>query len=234
MIKLANNLARQPAAPSVALVKEYLRKWDTLEKYRLQEASLALLFRQLCPRHDDILHVLLKVSTLNDFYSTNIFDTHSVAKHILTIGVNDRIADGDATLVNRLALVEIGGKKWNFYSFASKYCNHHNAEAFPIYDSYVDKMLIHFQRPLFELPTPRSQGVPAVRRTDSCVQEGLCADEFSLRQIDTTSGSPEKMLSHAPTWRLAWDWGEAGMNEAAGVVPMSCGRPQRLFTPQFR
>ncbi len=60
--------------------------------------------------------------------------------------MSDRIQSGDASLVNELALVSVGGKQRNFYSFASKYCNHHNAEAFPIYDSYVDKMLMHFHR----------------------------------------------------------------------------------------
>jgi len=48
---------RQPQAPSVSLVNEYLRKWETLEKYTLQETSLALLFRELCPRNDEISHV---------------------------------------------------------------------------------------------------------------------------------------------------------------------------------
>src|SRR5438552_241306 len=133
--------SQQPLRPTVSLVNDRLREWETLEKYTLQEASLSLLFRELCPRNDEISHVLLKVSALNDFYSTNFFDTHSVAKHILAIGVTERLLNGDPHLVNELALVTVGGTQRNFYSFASKYCNHHNAEAFPIYDSYVEKML---------------------------------------------------------------------------------------------
>lgn len=136
----------EPIVPSVDLVKSYLGKWDTLEKYTLQEASLALLFHELCPRNDEIAPVLLKVSALNDFYSTYILDTHAVAKHILALSINSRIINGDASLVNDMALVTIGGKPRNFYSFASKYCNHHNADAFPIYDSYVHKMLMFFRR----------------------------------------------------------------------------------------
>jgi len=74
-----------PAQPTVGSVKKYLRKWGTLEKYTFQEASLGLLFQNFCPQNTDIVHVLLKVSALNDFYSTNIFDTHAVAKHIVAI-----------------------------------------------------------------------------------------------------------------------------------------------------
>ncbi len=177
---------RQPLSPSVALLNEYLRKWETLEKYRLQETSLTLLFRELCPRNDEISHVLLKVSALNDFYSTHIFDRYSVAKHILHIGVTDRLIAGDVALVNELALVSIGGKQRNFYSFASKYCNHHNPEAFPIYDSYVHRMLMHFHR-IDRFATFRKEELKQYGR----FVEIICAfrkyyalEHFSLRQID--------------------------------------------------
>jgi hypothetical protein len=73
----------KPLTPSPKLISEYLGKWQKLENYRLQEASLGLLFHTLCPENKEIEHVLLKVSALNDFYSTNVFDTYSVAKHIL-------------------------------------------------------------------------------------------------------------------------------------------------------
>ena len=33
-----------------------------------------------------------------------------------------------------------------FYSFATKYCSHHNPEVFPIYDNYVLRVLVHFKK----------------------------------------------------------------------------------------
>ena len=88
---------------------------------------------------------MLKVSTLNDFYSTNIFDTYSVARHILDTNVDSRLEAKDYSLVNDIARVSIKGKVRNLYSFASKYCSHHKPESFPIYDSFVETMLLHFQ-----------------------------------------------------------------------------------------
>lgn len=142
----STNTKRSPAPPNVALTKSYLKKWETLEKYKFQEEALTLLFQNFCPHHDNIVHVLLKVSALNDFYSTNIYNTHAVAKHIVALKVDQRVAAGDHSVVNQIAAVSIGGKARNCYSFASKYCNHHNPEPFPIYDSYVEKMLLHFQK----------------------------------------------------------------------------------------
>jgi hypothetical protein len=135
-----------PDSPTPAVVSDFLRRWERLENYTLQERSLALLFHKLCPENTELEHVLLKVSALNDFYSTNIFDTYTVAKHILNLNVDSRLARGDLSLVNALAKVSIRQKAKNFYSFASKYCSHHRPEQFPIYDSYVDKMLMHFSR----------------------------------------------------------------------------------------
>ncbi len=174
-----------PPRPSATIIREYIKTWETLEKYTLQEASLALLFHELCPLNDDIHHILLKVSALNDFYSTNIFDTHSMAKHILKIHPTARMKDGDASLVNELALVTIGGKTRNFYSFASKYCNHHNADAFPIYDSYVHKMLIYFNES--ERFTTYSDELKQYGRFVEIIlafKKHFKLDEFSLRQID--------------------------------------------------
>ena len=34
----------------------------------------------------------------------------------------------------------------NFYSFATKYCSRHCPDDYPIYDSFVGKMLMHFKR----------------------------------------------------------------------------------------
>lgn len=137
----------QPPKPTPAVISKYLKKWKTLEKYRLQEASLNLLFQKLCPENKRIDHVLLKVSALNDFYSTNIYATYPVAKHILSKKIDRRLKAGDCSLVNEIAKVSIKkGTTKNFYSFASKYCSHHNPKIFPIYDSYVEKMLIHYKR----------------------------------------------------------------------------------------
>ena len=65
--------------PSSEQVEFYLRAWDELENYHLQEDALDKLFFQLCPENLEMLDILLKVVALNDFYSTNIFSVYPVA-----------------------------------------------------------------------------------------------------------------------------------------------------------
>jgi len=132
-------------APSFDQVKYYHAQWDVLEDYRLQEDALDLLFFKLCPDNKNISDILLKVSVLNEFYSTNIFKVFPVAKHILSLDIDDRLQNGDVTLVDDLKEVVISGKTLNFYSFATKYCSHHKPLDYPIYDSYVDEVLRYYR-----------------------------------------------------------------------------------------
>lgn len=132
--------------PSKEEVEKYLKLWDSLENYVLQENSLNKLFYKTYPKNTDIDDILIKASSLNDFYSTNIFSIFNVAKHIKELNIDARLANKDETLVNELAKVKINDKEKNFYSFATKYCSHHDPINYPIYDSYVEKILIHFKK----------------------------------------------------------------------------------------
>lgn len=126
-------------------VIKYLKLWDSMENYVLQEKSLDKLFFHTYPNNIAIEEILIKASSLNDFYSTNIFSIFSVAKHILKLNIDKRLKEGDATLVNDIAKVKINGKDKNFYSFATKYCSHHFPTIYPIYDYYVEKVLLYFR-----------------------------------------------------------------------------------------
>lgn len=127
-------------------VKEYIQKWNTLEDYVDQEKALNKLFWDLNLQNCNIEDILIKCSALNDFYSTNIFKIHNVAKHYLTQNIDKRLAAGDMTLVGDLAHITIESKSFYFYSFASKYCSHHRPDVYPIYDSYVHKLLCYLRK----------------------------------------------------------------------------------------
>lgn len=133
--------------PSKKNIQEYLIKWDNLEDHYIwQESSLDKLFHETYKDNTDLNEILIKCSCLNDFYSTNIFLIYPVAKNIYDLKIDDRLNKGDSSLVNDIAHVTISGVEKTFYSFASKYCSHHNSINFPIYDYFVDKMLWYFQK----------------------------------------------------------------------------------------
>ncbi len=175
-----------PEPPTPEVVNRFLADWKSLDNYVLQEQSLALLFKTFCPQNTKVEHVLLKVSALNDFYSTNIFNKYAVARHIISLNIDPLLARSDKALVNVLAQVPIGGKVRNFYSFASKYCSHHRSTDYPIYDQYVEKMLMHFGKVDCFLKFTK----PELRRYQRFLEIILAfrshygLTSFSLRQID--------------------------------------------------
>jgi len=132
--------------PSRIEVEYYLNKWDSLENYAVQESSLKKLFTTTYPLNNNLDDVIIKVCTLNDFYSTNIFSPFAVAKHIVALKIDSYLAKDDLKIVDKISEVKMnGGKIIHFYSFATKYCSHHKPLVYPIYDSYVDKLLVHFR-----------------------------------------------------------------------------------------
>jgi hypothetical protein len=103
--------------PSAIQVQKYQEKWDSLENYVLQESSLKKLFTKTYHNNKSMDDILIKVCSLNDFYSTNIFSPFLVSKHIAELDVDKRLKEGDLTLVNDIAEIEVSkGKTINFYS----------------------------------------------------------------------------------------------------------------------
>ena len=188
-INVPNNLKNseiQIPTPCAEELEKYLMKWNELENYHLQENALNKLFYQLCPENDKIEDVLLKCATLNDFYSTNIFSIYPVAEHIVKLNIDSRLYNGDVTLVKDIQKIIIGGKERNFYSFATKYCSHHNAEEYPIYDSYVERILVYFQKEhhfsSFKLADLKEYTIFKKALIDFRTHYGLT--KYSLKQID--------------------------------------------------
>lgn len=142
-----------PYVPSVDEMKKYHNNWnsDNNAEYIEHEKALNWLFidNPETKGNTDMKAVIIKCSVLNDFYATNIFKVYPVAKKILSIkNIDDRLKKGDHSLVNEIAEVvdektdETKESKVRFnYSFATKYCSHHQPALFPIYDRYVADVL---------------------------------------------------------------------------------------------
>lgn len=133
----------QKAAPFIvslsdADLQRHLDAWDQLDSYVCQEVALTKLF-QTYPNNTELEDVLLKCTVLNEFYSAGVLgiDLLKIAEHIVRLNIDSRLHDGKWDVVPDICSF----KGREYYSFASKYCNWHNPQAYPIYDSYVDTVL---------------------------------------------------------------------------------------------
>ena len=132
--------------PSCEEVDKYLHRWNTNAELFQPEIVLKKLFTETCPKNNSINEIILKIAALNTVYNTHINSVYPIAQHILSLNIDKRLAIGDETLIDELMQVFYpDGKKINHYSFATKYCSFHNSNAFPIYDSYVDRILRYYR-----------------------------------------------------------------------------------------
>ena len=172
--------------PSAIEVEKYLKSWKNLKNYKLQEDALDKLFFELLPSNEEISDILLKVATLNDFYSTNIFSVYPVAEHILSLRIDERLKQGDVTLVKEIQNVTINGVTRKFYSFSTKYCSHHNPNEYPIYDSYVEKVLKYFRKTdkFFNFKNADLKDYQKFKNIIIAFREYYGLEEFNLKEID--------------------------------------------------
>jgi hypothetical protein len=109
-----------------------------------------------------------------------------VGKHILSLNIDGRLSNKDLSLVNEIAKVTMNGKTRNFYSFASKYCSHHAPDAFPIYDSFVEKMLKHYRKTdeFEKFRNDELKNYPRFIEIIGGLRKYYRVDKFSLRELD--------------------------------------------------
>lgn len=136
--------------PNEKIIIRYVKKFENDERYSLADKIIKKLIGRFSSNKklDDIL---VKVSVINNLYSTNVFATFRLAKHIQSSNLDSLIKKGNPLAVQKIA----NGHKINstknkkeiyFYSFATKYCNWHNQDSYPIYDKYVEKILIAYRK----------------------------------------------------------------------------------------
>lgn len=129
--------------PTKELVEKYRREFE--QKNSAEESAIKELFKMF-PDNKDYRGVLLKSIVINTLYATQIGAIVKVARHILGLNVDARLKKGDPLLVDKIAKVTINGKVRRNYAFATKYCSFHNPCEYPIYDSFVDKVLRAYQK----------------------------------------------------------------------------------------
>ncbi|MBU2527905.1 hypothetical protein KKF70_00760 [bacterium] len=127
------------------LILEYVEKYDKNEGTYLADQAITQLFGTF-PNNIEIKDILLKVGVIDNFYSTHLYATFTMAKHIQDLGVDSYIKTGDPKIVNLIANITISGKLKKCYSFATKYCSWHNQNEYPIFDRYVENILVEYQK----------------------------------------------------------------------------------------
>jgi hypothetical protein len=125
--------------PTPALVVHYIEQFDQ-SNAALTDQALTWLIAAF-PNNHDAAAVLVKATVINSLYATNIYAIFQVAQHICALNIDPKLAQGSLEVVDEIARITLKGKQKRNYSFATKYCSWHRPEIYPIFDSYVERLL---------------------------------------------------------------------------------------------
>lgn len=135
--------------PTKEFIQTYIGKFESNERYKHADKAIVKLFA-LFPDNTSLEEIILKVSVINELYSTSIYSVFRVAQHILQCNIDEDIRAGNPLAISKIATGHnIRTKKYNteinFYSFATKYCHWHEQKHYSIYDSFVEKTLLAYK-----------------------------------------------------------------------------------------
>lgn len=135
--------------PTIELIEKYIEKFNNNKRYFSADRAILNLINSF-PDNVKIEDVFLKVSVINALYSTNILDIFKIAEHILRLDIDTDLKKGNPEIIysishNHNICSKKNNTEYNLYSFATKYCNWHNRKNYPIYDSFVSKVLIGYK-----------------------------------------------------------------------------------------
>lgn len=128
--------------PTVETILDAERQFDGEQE--LVESAITQLVRQF-PANTETAHILLKTVVINKLYSTNVIAVEALAEHIAKIKTLDQLlVEGAPEAIDAIAAFKIG-KISGVLSFATKYCNWHNHDAYHMFDVNVEKCLCAYK-----------------------------------------------------------------------------------------
>jgi hypothetical protein len=92
------------------------------------------------PSNKTVDDIRMKISAISDDMEIKqLPNTDDLINHILALNIDDRLKQGDLSVVEDIAHVTVNGSVYNLLHFASLYCTLHRPDVYPIYsDQYHD------------------------------------------------------------------------------------------------
>jgi hypothetical protein len=174
--------------PTQELVARYVEEFNTDELYYPADLAIGNLLQKF-PSNALVQDVMLKVSAINALYSTRIMNVSGMAYHIAKLNIDPRLASGDLSLVEAVATghgIGRGAGGSRFFSFATKYCNWHRQDIYPIYDTFVGKILIAFRKKyaFSNFKDEELKNCVSLKRIIIELQKTYSLDQYNLKAID--------------------------------------------------
>ncbi|HEY5746167.1 MAG TPA: hypothetical protein VIU12_08840 [Chryseolinea sp.] len=114
------------------VLKKYLDIFSGQEMYFVNDNRNIEVFEKI-PLNISAEDIQTKLSSINDKDIRDNSIMSDAVEHIIKLNIDDRLRQGDLSVVEEIADFSGRGKSYHLLHFASVYCNFHRPEIFPIF-----------------------------------------------------------------------------------------------------
>ena len=168
------------------ILQPYLNDFSQEEGYFDDDEKRIAYFRQN-PANEDAKEVVLKISTMEHHQIDQIIQNRQVmADHITSLRVDKALRQGSPEIVADIAHLEMRGKSYFLYSFATRFCNWHSMEAYPIYDLNIHQLLSTYWQEVHQenLLTDALYQYPHFKELMTTFRQEMDMENFNFKEVD--------------------------------------------------
>ncbi len=171
--------------PLPQVIKPHFEKFKNIEGYFLED-DRELKFFATHPNNTDITDILLKIEEVRDHDLLALEAQDAMAQHIASLDIDPKLRDGSMEVINSIASLDFRGEKRNFYAFATRYCNYHRPDYYPIYDPVLEKLFTWYYQQVEGKPFDPQQllDYPKFKELMQGFIDDLEVTPFSFRELD--------------------------------------------------
>ena len=167
-------------------IQRYLAVFRSEERYFDDDEKRIAYFKKN-PRNEDASEVLMKISTMEHRQIDQLIPSRQImADHIAALGIDEALQQGAPEIVDAIAHLEVSEHPYFLYSFATRYCNWHTMEAYPIYDPTIHKLLTFYRQASgqADLLTDELYHYPRFKELMVDFRQQLGMEDFNYKEID--------------------------------------------------
>ena len=168
------------------ILQPYLNDFSQEEGYFDDDEKRIAYFKQN-PANEDTREVVLKISTMEHHQIDQIIQNRQVmADHIASLSIDEALRQGSPEVVADIAHLEMRGKSYFLYSFATRFCNWHNMEAYPIYDLNIHQLLSTYWQEVHQenLLTDALYQYPHFKELMTTFRQEMDMENFNFKEVD--------------------------------------------------
>lgn len=168
------------------IIQPFLNDFSQEEGYFDDDKKRIMYFKNN-PLNENSEEIVIKISTMEHNEIDQLINSRRImGDHIASLSIDAALQQGSPDVVSSIAHLEVRHKPYFFYSFATRYCNWHRMDAYPVYDLAMHKVLEFYWKATDQgtLLTDELFYYPRFKELVVSFRQQLLLDALNFKELD--------------------------------------------------